>query len=103
VFRRQPFGDVIRRQLELFQREEAELVRDTEEAERAYTRAPREEAEAYYEKYADLVETGTEALADLRDTYSRRLDEDTAEEYEAAFNRAVKKRLPQFGLEIRDT
>jgi C-terminal processing protease CtpA/Prc len=103
VFRRQPFGDVIRRQLELFQQEEAELVRDTEEAERAYNRAPREEAEAYYEKYADLVETGTEALADLRDTYSRRLDEGTAEEYEAAFNRAVKKRLPQFGLEIRDT
>jgi hypothetical protein len=103
VFRREPFGDVIRRQLELFQREEAGLIRDTEEAERAYNRAPRDEAEAQYEKYADLVETGTEALADLRDTYMRTLDEDTAEEYEAAFNRAVRKRLPRFALEIRDT
>jgi hypothetical protein len=104
VFRREPFGDVIRRQLELFQREEAELIRDTEEAERAYNRAPRDEAEAHYEKYADLVETGTEALADLRDTYMRTLDdEDTAETYEAAFNRAVKKRLRRFALEIRDT
>jgi hypothetical protein len=103
VFRREPFRDVIRRQLELFQREEAELVRDTEEAERAYNRAPRDEAEAYYEKYADLVETGTEALATLRDAYVRTLDEDTAEEYEAAFNRAVRKRLPRFALEIRDT
>jgi hypothetical protein len=103
VFRREPFRDVIRRQLELFQLDEAELIRDTEEAERAYNRAPREEAEAYYEKYADLVETGTEALADLRDAYMRTLDEDTAEEYEAAFNRAVAKRLPRFALEIRDT
>ena len=103
MFRREPFGDVIRRQLELFQREEAELIRDTEQAERAYNRAPRDEAEAHYEKYADLVETGTEALADLRDTYLRTLDEDNAEAYEAAFNRAVRKRLPRFGLEIRDT
>jgi len=103
VFRREPFREVIRRQLEIFQRDEAELIRDTEEAERAYNRAPREEAEAYYEKYADLVETGTEALADLRDAYVRTLDKDTAEEYEAAFNRAVRKRLPRFALEIRDT
>jgi hypothetical protein len=103
VFRREPFRDVIRRQLELFQVDEAELIRATDEAERAYNRAPREEAEAYYEKYADLVETGTEALADLRDAYVRTLAEDAAEEYEAAFNRAVRKRLPRFALEIRDT
>jgi hypothetical protein len=103
VFRREPFRDVIRRQLELFQREEAELISHTEEAERAYNRAPREEAEAYYEKYADLVETGTEALAELRDTYMRTLEEDTAEQYETAFNRSVRKRLKRFALEIRDT
>jgi hypothetical protein len=103
VFRREPFRDVIRRQLELFQVDESDLIRATDEAERAYNRAPREEAEAYYEKYADLVETGTEALADLRDAYVRTLDEDAAEEYEAAFNRAVQKRLPRFALEIRDT
>jgi hypothetical protein len=103
VFRREAFRDVIRRQLELFQVDEAELIRATDEAERAYNRAPREEAEAYYEKYADLVETGTEALADLRDAYVRTLAEDAAEEYESAFNRAVRKRLPRFALEIRDT
>jgi hypothetical protein len=48
----------------------------------------------------DLVETGTEALADLRWSYAATLDEDASEEYEAAFNRAVKKRLPRFGSEI---
>ena len=104
MFRRRPFADLVRRQLELFERQEAELIRDAEEAERAYNRAPREEAEACYERYADLVETGTEALADLRDAYMRTLDdEQTAESYEAAFNRAVKKHLPRFALEIRDT
>jgi len=100
VLRRSRFADVIARQLELFQRDEAELIRECEEAERAYDRADRDEAEERYGDYVDLVETGTEALADLRWSYAATLDEDAAEEYEEAFNRAVKKRLPRFGNEI---
>jgi len=50
----------------------------------------------------DVVETATEALADMRDRFSRTLEEDAAEEYEAAFNRAVKRRWPPFGLEIEN-
>jgi hypothetical protein len=49
-----------------------------------------------------LVEDGTEILAGLRDNFASTLDEDAAEEYEAAFNRAVVKQLPRFGLEIED-
>ena len=49
-----------------------------------------------------MVETGTEMLAEIRDAYMRTLDEETAEQYEAAFNRAVKKRLPRFALQITD-
>ena len=100
MLRRSRFADVVSRQLELFQRDEAELIRQCEEAERAYDRAERDEAEERYGDYVDLVETGTEALADLRWTYAATLDEDAAEEYEEAFNRAVKKRLPRFGNEI---
>jgi hypothetical protein len=100
VFRRSRFADVISRQLDLFQRDEAELIRRCEEAERAYDRAERDEAEECYGDYVDLVETGTEALADLRWAYAATLDEDAAEKYEDAFNRAVKKRLPRFGNEI---
>jgi len=100
VLRRSRFADVISRQLELFQRDEAELIRQCEEAERAYDRAERDEAEERYGDYVDLVETGTEALADLRWTYAATLDEDAAEEYEEAFNKAVKKRLPRFGNEF---
>jgi hypothetical protein len=100
VLRRTRFAEVISRQLELFQREEADLIRQCDEAERAYDAADRDEAEEPYGDYVDLVETGTEALAELRWTYAATLDEDTAEAYEEEFNRAVKKRLPRFGSEI---
>jgi hypothetical protein len=100
-FRRR-FADVIARQLDLFESEYADLLRACAEGERAYDSAERDEAEERYSAYADLVETGTEILADLRDTYARALDEDTAEEYEAEFNRGVGKRLPRFALEIEN-
>jgi hypothetical protein len=101
MFRRR-FADVVSRQLDLFEREHGGLIADCEAAERAYDRADRDEAEERYGDYVDLVETGTELLADLRDGYASTLDEEAAEEYEATFNRAVLKRLPRFALEIEN-
>ncbi len=102
MFRRRRFADLISRQLDLFEEEQAELIRECVEAERAYDRADRDEAEERYGDYVDLVETGTELLADLRDNFAASLDEETAEDYEAEFNRAVLKRLPRFALEIEN-
>ena len=102
IFRRR-FADVVSRQLDLFGREQAGLIADCDAAERAYDAAPRDEAEERYGDYLDLVDTGTEALAELRDGYAATLEEDATEEYEAAFNRAVAKRFPRFALEIEDT
>jgi hypothetical protein len=99
-FGRARFSDVIERQLVLFRSDYADLIRQCEEAERRHGAASREDAEERYGEYVDLVEEGTEALADIRDAFKRTLDEDTAEQFEAAFNKAVKKRLPRFGLEI---
>jgi hypothetical protein len=96
------FGELIERQLDLFREEHDDLLRQCEEALAAYDRAERDEAEELYGDYVDLVETGTELLADLRDTYATTLDEDAADEYELAFNRAVARRLPPFGLEIEN-
>jgi hypothetical protein len=101
IFRKR-FADVVSRQLDLFEREHAGLIADCAAAERAYNRADRDEAEERYGDYVDLVETGTELLADLRDGYASTLDEAAAEEYEATFNRAVLKRLPRFALEIEN-
>ena len=100
--RRDRFADVVSRQLDLFERDHADLIRECVEAERAYDRADREDAEERYGEYVDLVETATEALADLRWSYRATLDDDVAEEYEESFNRAVAKRLPRFKLEIED-
>jgi hypothetical protein len=102
VFRRRRFTELIGRQLDLFAREYAGLIRQCEEAEEAYDRSEREEAEERYGDYQDLVETGTEILADLRDNYATTLGEAETDEYEAEFNRAVRKRLPRFALEIEN-
>ena len=100
--RRPRFSDVIERQLDLFEREHRGLIDDCVAAERSYNRSERDEAEERYGDYVDLVETGTELLADLRDNFASTLEEDTAEEYEAAFNHAVLKRFRRFALEIED-
>ena len=103
VFRRQRFGDVISRQLDLFERDSAALILACVEAESAYDRAERDEAEERFGDYQLLVESGTEELADLRDHFAATLDETAAEQYEAEFNRAVHKRFPRFALEIENT
>jgi hypothetical protein len=103
VLRRGRFAEVISRQLDLFVRDNLELLEACDAAERAYDRAERDGAEERFGDYQELVEDGTEILAGLRDNFASTLDEETAEEYEEAFNRAVEKRLPRFGLEIEDT
>jgi hypothetical protein len=103
VIRRRRFGDLVARQLDLFEREQAGLLAQCANAERAYDRAPRDEAEERYGDYVDLVDTGTELLAELRDNYASTLPVESAGDYEQAFNRAVAKRLPRFALELEDT
>ena len=98
--RRDPFGDVIARQLDLFVEDEADLLQECRARFRIYNTADREEREEAYGDFSDAVETATEALADMRDRFGRTLDEHAAETYEESFNRAVRKRWPELGLEI---
>ena len=102
VFGKGRFADVIGRQLDLFVRDNLELLDACDAAERAYDEAERDEAEERYGDYQDLVEDGTEILADLRDHFASTLDDASVEEYEDEFNRAVTKQLPRFGLEIEN-
>ena len=94
------FVDLVERQIALFTAENEGLIRDTDAALAAYNRAARDEAEERYGDYLDLVETGTDALVELRDNFAATLDEDSYEEYHEVFNRTVRKRLPRFGLEL---
>ena len=100
IFGRKRFGDVVARQLALFEREQRDLIEECEEAKRAYDRADRDEAEERYGDYADLVDAGADILADIRDHFARTLDEAAAAEYEAAFNRAAEKRFRRFAVEL---
>ena len=99
-FRRGRFVDLVERQLDLFERENAGLLRDCEAALRAYNEAGSDEAEERYGDFLDLVDTGRDELVEIRDTYARTLGEDAAEEYAAVFNEIARKRLPRFGLEL---
>lgn len=100
--RRDPFHDVITRQLDLFVEDEADLLEECRDRFRSYESAARDDAEEAYGDFVDAVETATEALADMRDRFSRTLGEDAGETYEDSFNRAVRKRWPELGLEIEN-
>ena len=102
IFRRSRFAEVIDRQLELFVRDNPEVIEEARERLAAYNRADRDEAEELYGDYVDAVETGTELLADIRDHFARTLEEGVDEDYRRDFNRAVGKRLPEFALELEN-
>jgi hypothetical protein len=102
MFRRDRFSDLISRQLDLFERDHAALVDEVRERLAAYNAADRDQAEELYGDYLDAVETGTELLADVRDTYALTLGEGLDERYLAEFNRAVARRLGPFALEIEN-
>ena len=92
-FRRRRFADAVERQLDLFARDNEELLQRCEQAERDYAAAETEDAEARYSEYVDLVEIAADELEELRDAFAATLPEDTAEEYEGAFDRGARKRF----------
>jgi hypothetical protein len=102
-FRKGRFADVVERQLEVFAEDEASgLFAEVRDAKARYDRTDRDGAEDAYGDYVDVVEAATEALAEMRWRYAATLDGAAAEEYEAEFNRAVRKRWPSLGLEIEN-
>jgi len=93
-FRRDRFGDLIRRQLELFAEDEHELLQEAEVAERAYDAAEREGAEEAYGDYQLVLESIMDRLEELRDTYASTLDADAADAYAQAFAHTARTRFP---------
>ena len=101
IFRKR-FGELIDRQLTLFETDHAELLERVARASEAYDDAPREEAEERYGDYQDLLAEGAELLVGLRDNYAESLDDEAAAEYEVAFNFAVLRRFGDLALELED-
>jgi hypothetical protein len=101
IFKRR-FGELIDRQLDLFEQDNAELFDRIDDAEADYRAAAREEAEERFGDLQELLAEGTELLIEVRDSYSETLDNETVEEYVAAFDVAVLRRFPQFALELEE-
>jgi len=100
MFRRSRFGRIVETQLDVFVRENRELIDEARERLAAYNRADRSEAEELYGDYVDTIEAGTEALADMRDHYAATVAD--ADAYVLEFNRAVARRLPAFAGELEN-
>ena len=95
-FRRGRFADLVDRQLDLFEADEAALLEEARSAEDAWRRADRGEAEEAFGDWQLIVDDIGERLLDLRETYAATLDDDAGAGYREAFNRAAGSRLRGF-------
>ena len=102
MFGRGRFDDLIGRQLDLFAADEAALIAEAEDADVAWTNASRDEAEELYGDYQLVVDALGERLYDVREAYAASLDERTADDYRATFNRAAGKRFRRFAGLLED-
>ena len=94
-FRRDRFGDLVRRQLDVFAEDDAELLLEAETAERTYDEADRDDAEEAYGDYQLVLEAIADRLSEIRDAYAGTLPDDAIDAYENAFERAARKRYPK--------
>jgi hypothetical protein len=101
MFGRSRYSRVVDAQLDLFIRDHRAVIEEARERLELYNQSDRSEAEELYGDYVDAVETGTEILADMRDHFSATLAD--PDEYVAAFNRGVSRRLREFSVEIENT
>ena len=85
----------MRRQLDLLTEDEADLLAEADEAERAYDAAERDDAEEAYGDYQLVLDALADRLTDVRETYAATLDGEAALDYERAFDRAAAKRFPR--------
>jgi hypothetical protein len=100
LFRRDRFGDLIGRQLDLFDSENVDLLLEIAEYRERWRRASREGAEAAYGDEHDRIDWAAEALSGLCDSYAESLPEETEAEYRRAFTKAVRRRLPAIAAEF---
>jgi hypothetical protein len=85
-------------QIDLFLHEHADLLHRIDDLRNTYNRADRDNAEEAFGDYTDAHAVAAEILEEMRDAYARTVDD--ADRYIAAFNHAVKRRLPETATEL---
>ncbi len=103
IFRRDSrFDELTGRQLDLFAEDEIDLLSEAEEAEQAWSRAGKDEAEEAYGDYQLVVDAIADILLDIRESYAATLDDAVADDYRNAFNRAARKRYRRYTSLLAD-
>ena len=95
---RSRFKPVVASQLDLFARQNDDLLKRISDSLDEYNRADRDDAEELFGEYMDAHAVAAEILEEMRDHYARTLDD--PDEYVEAFNRAVQKRWPVTASEL---
>jgi hypothetical protein len=100
--RRGRFDDLVVRQLDLFAQDEAPLLREAEEAEAAWVRSGRDEAEEAYGDFQLVVDAIADRLLEVRHAYASTLAAEAADEYAGAFHDAVARRFRRYASLVSD-
>jgi hypothetical protein len=96
------FADLIARQLDLLVSDEAELLKEADEAEAAWVASGRGDAEEAYGDFQLVVDAIGDRLLETRDTYAASLASDAVDEYRASFKRAAARRFRRYPTIVAD-
>ena len=100
--RRSAFDELVDRQLALFGEDESALLEEADEAEEAWIRSGRDEAEESYGDFQLVVDAIADRLLEIRDGYASTLDDEAAESYRQAFHAAVGRRFRRYASLVAD-
>jgi hypothetical protein len=100
--RRGRFDELVKRQLDLFTADEGALLVEADEAEAAWVRAGRDEAEESYGDFQLVVDAIADRLLEVREAYATTLDEDATDEYRQAFHREAARRFRRYASVVAD-
>jgi hypothetical protein len=100
--RRGPFDDLVERQLSLFESDESALLLEAHEAEEAWIRTGREDAEEAYGDFQLVVDAIADKLLELRDAYAATLADDKVDAYRRAFAAGVRRRFGRYRSVVSD-
>lgn len=101
-WRRDPFAELVERQLTLFAVDEADLLREAVEAEEEWNRAGRDMAEEAYGDYQLVVDAIADRLLDVREAYAATLDGDAVDAYRRSFAAGAARRFRRYASLVAD-
>jgi hypothetical protein len=101
--RRGRFDDLVERQLDVFEEDEAALLSEGREADTAWTNADAEDSEELYGDYQLVVDAIAESLHETRETYAATLDGQTTADYRAAFDGAARRRFGRYAALLEES